>query len=177
MMRTRLAVVCMIGLAASCTLIDPRSGRSLDAHTARRIAVLIEDAAAGRTGTDSLPESVDGVTIGLPDVITAIESRRARRDACARYKAMQCIGENRRGLTQYRKCEACREGKVRDLVLNLIVSENDDRWAIYEAIKKSNRVPSSAREALQEAFGAEHEARTLSGELYQTQDGEWRSRP
>ena len=176
-MKARLAVVCMIMLVASCTLIDPRSSRSLDANTARLIAVLIEDAVAGRTAADSLPESVDGVTIRLPDVMTAIESRRARFDACARYKAMQCIGENRRGLAEYRKCEACQEGKVRDLVLNLILSENDDRWAIYETIKKNNRLPSSARRTLQETFRAEHETRTLSGELYQTQDGEWRSKP
>jgi len=177
MMKTRLAVVCMLMLVASCTLLDPRSGRSLDASTARRIAVLIEDAAAGRTGTDSLPESVDSTTIGLPDVITAIESRRARRDALAQYKAMLCMGENRRGLVHYRKCEACEERHVRNLVDMLILSENDDRWAIYETIVKSNRLPSSARRTLQEAFRAEHEARTLSGELYQTQDGKWRSRP
>ncbi len=170
-------VVCVMTLVAGCTMIDPRSARSLDANTARRIAAVVEDVVAGRTAADSLPESVDGVTIGLPDVMTAVESRRARFEACARYKAVQCIGENKRGLAHYRKCDACEERQVRNQVLMLIDSENVDRWAIYESIVKGNRLPSSARRTLQEAFRAEHEARALSGELYQTQDGDWMYKP
>ena len=176
-MKARLAAVSMMLLVVSCAAIDPRSGRSLDADTARRIAVFIEDVAAGSAEVSSLPESVDGVMIGQPDVRTAIESRRARFDECARYKAVQCIGENRRGLAQYRKCDECEDRQVRNVVDMLILSENDDRWAIYEVIVKGNRLPSSALKTLREAFRAEHESRASSGDLYQTQAGEWRSKP
>ena len=176
-MKARLAALSIMLLVASCTAINPRSGRSLDADTARRIAVLIEDVAAGSTAISSLPESVDGVIIGQPDVTTAIESRRERFDECARYKAMLCIGENRRGLAHYRECDECKDRQIRNLVSMLILSENTDRWTIYEGIVKSNRLPSSALKTLREAFRTEHESRASSGELYQTQAGEWRSKP
>ncbi len=147
----------MVLMVASCAVIAPRSGRSLDTGTARRIAALIEDVVVGRAAIVSMPESVDGVIIGQPDVTAAIESRQTRFDACARYKTMQCIGENRRGLAHYRKCEACEDRQVRNQVYMLIISENDDRWAIYEGIVKGNRLPSPALKTLQEAFRAEHE--------------------
>ena len=176
-MKARLVAVSIMLLVASCTVLDSRSSPSLDEQTARRIAVFVEDVAAGRSAAESLPESVDGVIISQPDVTAAIESRRDRFDELARYKAMLCIGENRRGLAHYRKCEACKDRQVRNLVSMLILSENADRWAIYEGIVKSNRLPSRALKTLQEAFRAEHESRASSGELYQTQSGEWRSNP
>jgi len=90
---------------------------------------------------------------------------------------MQCMGENRRGLIEYRRCDACNTFMKRNMVRNLILAENDDRWAIYEGIVKGNRMPPSARKILEQAFAADHRSRLVAGELYQTPDGEWRSAP
>jgi len=178
-MKDRLALACMgcMIMFAGCLRLDFRVRRNLDVQTATQIAALIEDAVARNAEPAPLPESVGGVTIGLPAVRRAIETRRVRREAIGRYKAMGCIGENRRGLIHYRPCEQSEHGKVRELVLMLIVAENDDRWTIYDAITKGNQLAPSARKTLQLACRAEHEARASSGELYQTEDGTWMHKP
>jgi len=178
MMKAERLVLCVVLTAAlmGCAMFGPGSAESLDAETARQIASLVETVVAGDMEAELLPDSVGSVTIRLPAVMAAIESRRNRFASCARYKELNCIGENREGLAEYRKCDACQNRGTRNLVYALIVAENDDRWSIYEGIVKSNHLGRSARKTLQQSFRAEHEARASSGELYQTPEGEWRSK-
>ncbi|MCD6288470.1 MAG: DUF1318 domain-containing protein [Candidatus Hydrogenedentes bacterium] len=171
--RASVAVIGIAVVCVGCVSAIRRSSVPLDEVTARRIAVAVENIVEGTAELASLPDSVGGVSVGIKPVRDAIETRQTRYKSVEYYKKMQCVGETRSGLIERRKCDACQTRKQLDLVAILVMTENDDRRAIYASIRKANRLDAVGRDRLINAFRAEHERRAHAGDWYETEDGRW----
>jgi uncharacterized protein YdbL (DUF1318 family) len=122
-----------------------------------------EAAAQGRT-VDVMPE----IRVRTPELMRAIESRRARRPKLAELKARGCIGENNQGLVEGRPGPGC-GGEVAALV----GAENTDRNFIIDTLMQQNSMPASDAPRVRAAFAKVHRDRAHPGEWVQELNGQW----
>lgn len=143
------------------------------ADTLAAVALDIERAVKAANRTPDIPDRENLVL--PPAVRQAIRSRAARVELLEALRADGFAWERRRGLVEsirsreYKQATTSRE---RDRNAILIMSENDDRWTIYEGIVDANNFPRNALSAIQLTF---HEARVQllePGQLYETPSGE-----
>jgi len=98
-----------------------------------------------------------GFKVRSPEVAMAVMGRQARIAIVMEFKRKGYVGECARSLLKYVENPECRkDSRLHGRVANLIMSENADRWRIYEELAKLNRQSGSGRKRIQAAF---HKAR------------------
>jgi hypothetical protein len=92
-----------------------------------------------------------------PEIALAMMGRQSRIGIVTEFKRKGYVGECARSLVKYVKNPDCqKDSKLHSRVAYVIVSENTDRWRIYEELRKMNRVSGSGRKRIQAIF---HEVR------------------
>lgn len=102
-----------------------------------------------------------------PEVLAAIESRKARFGQLKTYKGQGLIGEDSQGHV------AALGGGPQ--VQSLTAEENRDRETIYQAQLKQKGLPQDAIGAIRAAFAEEQRERAEPGEKIQLPSGEWQT--
>ena len=147
--------------------------KDVPADTLAAVALEIERAVKEANRTPDIPDR-DNLVLS-PAVRQAIRSRAARVELIDALRASGFAWERRRGLVEtirsgeYKRATTSRE---RDRNAILVMSENDDRWTIYEGLVDANNFPRNALSAVQLTF---HEARVqllASGQFYEAPAGE-----
>lgn len=118
------------------------------------VAAEIEAAVASGNRDFSLSDR-DGLIVADERVIQGVRTRIARSELIGEFLDSGHAWERSNGLVailrtrEYKKAKRRRE-KDRDALL--IVSENQDRWAIYEGLVNANNLSPRALSAIQEIF-------------------------
>src|SRR5262245_25579146 len=135
-------------------------------HLADRLFVALGPRLAeaqGRT-VDVVPE----IRTQTPELMRAIDSRRARNPQIEHWKARGCIGENNQALLEARPGQGC-GGEVG----GLIAAENADRSFIYDTLMQQNNIPASDAPRVRAAFAKADRDRARPGEWIQDPSGQW----
>lgn len=132
----------------------------------RVLAETIETiAAAGQE--DFTLESTGGILVDLPDIRQALRTRVIRYPLLEEFLATGFAAEGTNGLIAVKRSSAYKKattsrGRDRDALL--VMSENENRWAIYEGLVKANQWPPRALSAVQEIFYQARTATSAPGE-------------
>lgn len=139
-----------------------------------QIAVAIETAVANGVREPALPGG-SGIVVSGEAVTQAIRTRAARSELINGFRETGHAAEQRNGTIavinsrEYKK-ETRRGDRSRNALL--IMSENDDRWALYEGLLRDNNYPPRSLSAIQRIF---YEARVETlppGHLYENENSE-----
>jgi uncharacterized protein YdbL (DUF1318 family) len=103
-----------------------------------------------------------------PEVMAAIESRRARYAELAAAMARGCIGENNQGLTEPRPGAGCPPDAP-----SLAAAENRDRMLIYRTLVQQNNMPPGDLTRVQAGFAKANRGRAPAGAWVQDDAGAW----
>jgi uncharacterized protein YdbL (DUF1318 family) len=103
-----------------------------------------------------------------PEVMAAINSRRARYPALAQAMTRGCVGENNRGLVEARPGTDCPPD-----VVALVTAENDDRARIYRTLVEQNNMPPGDIVRVQAAFARVNRDAVAAGTWIQDDAGNW----
>lgn len=120
----------------------------------RKIALDIEIAVL-QENRDAEIEDGETIRVSGQEVAQAIRTRIARSNLIAEFRALGYAIEKEDGMLyvqrdrEYKRETTRRE---RDRNALLIMSENDDRWMLYEGIRKDSGLPSKALPAIRSAF-------------------------
>jgi len=141
----------------------------------REVARAIEQTVMAGPDAPIAVESQPGFEANLPEVVQIIRRRQSRAPVVAEFKDKGYIGETARGLIKYVKNPDCRrDSRLHARVAYVILAENDDRWAMYEALADANGLSASGRKRVQSLF---HQVRidlAQPGHLIQLTPGaEW----
>ena len=120
-------------------------------------------AAQGRT-VDVVPE----IRVRTPELMKAIESRRARRPQLAELKARGCVGESNQGLVELRPGPGCPGDAA-----GLVGAENAERTFIIDTLMQQNSMPKEDAPRVRAAFAKIHRDRAHPGEWVQEPGGQW----
>jgi len=98
-------------------------------------------------------ENEPGFEADVPEVVEIVERRQSRALVVAEFKDKGYIGETARGLIKYVRNPDCgRDSRLHARVAYLILAENNDRWAMYEALADANGLSASGRKRIQLLF-------------------------
>lgn len=103
-----------------------------------------------------------------PEVMAAIESRRARVGEISDALARGCLGENNQGLLEPRPGTNCPP-----TLSALVSAENRDRMFIYRTLVEQNNMPPADFARVQAAFAKAHRERAPAGAWVQDESGQW----
>ncbi len=126
----------------------------LPADALREIASSIEQAVADGVRSPSLP-SLDGIVLSGDAVTQSIRTRAARSELIVGFRETGHAAEMRNGTIkimnsrEYKK-ESRRGDRSRNALL--IMSENNDRWTLYEGLVEDNNFPPRSLSAIQRIF-------------------------
>jgi len=129
-----------------------------------RLADRLLAALGPRVAEAQVPE----IRVRTPELMRAIESRRARNPQVEQWKARGCVGENSQGLLEPRPGQGC-PGEVG----GLIAAENADRTFIYDTLMQQNNIPASDAPRVRAAFATANRDRARPGEWVQELNGQW----
>jgi hypothetical protein len=116
----------------------------------------------------------DGLTLNTPGIGQAVRTRAARAQLVAKLLSTGFAVEQKDGLVsvlrsrEYKKATTSDE---RDRNALLVMSENANRWSIYEGIVKSSNLPSKYLGTVQDAFFRARVELLASGQKYQDDAG------
>ena len=99
-----------------------------------------------------------GIVVSTPDLQQAIRTRAARAELLGEFRATGFAVENQRGLVEIKRSGDYKKAttrKDRDRNAALVMSENADRWALYEGLLKSSNLRPGALSAVQQIFYVE----------------------
>jgi uncharacterized protein YdbL (DUF1318 family) len=129
-----------------------------------RLSDRVFAALAPREAAAQVPE----IRVQTPQLMKAIESRRARFPQIEQWKARGCIGENNQGLLEGRPGQGCSAE-----VGGLIAAENADRNYIYDTLMQQNNIPAGDGPRVRAAFAKANRDRAKPGEWIQGETGQW----
>ena len=152
-------VVCIVVVTGCHTVSNPFVHMAPDyseVPTEQVEALAAEIEAAVTSGNrEFTPGDRNGLVVSDERVVQAARTRIARSELIGDFLDSGHAWERNNGLIailrtrEYKKARTRRE-KDRDALL--IVSENQDRWAIYEGLVKANNLSPRALSAIQEIF-------------------------
>lgn len=126
----------------------------LPADDLRQLAGSIESiVAAGEEAYDLEPPP--GIAVEIPEIRQAIRTRAIRSELVSELLDTGFALEERNGLiavirnSAYKKATNSRQ---RDRDALVVMSENDNRWSLYEGLLKANNWPPRSLSAVQEIF-------------------------
>lgn len=175
------AGIVLLCVAAGCTTVTrtvvPSStgGRQeLPEQAMRQLAADIEQAVkAGDRDAEIVPP--EGLTIDEPGLRQAIRTRAARREVLDDFLDTGHAVEKQDGMVHIIRSKEYKnfgDRRVRDRNALLIISENNDRWTLYEGLIDANRLHRNSLDAIRQIF-AEARILTLSpGQRYENSAGE-----
>ncbi len=167
-----LAAICSLG-CHSFVHMKPDYAE-LPADGLRDVALAIEQAVADGERAPSLP-SRDGIVLSGDAVLQAIRTRAARSELIVGFRGTGHIAEMRNGTVkiinsrEYKK-ESRRGDKSRNALL--IMSENDDRWRLYEGLVEDNNFPPRSLSAIQQIFFEARLQTLATGDRYEDENSE-----
>ena len=126
---------------------------TLNADALREVAVQIENAVkAGNR--EAVIEGKEKIVVSGETVKQAIHTRIARSGLVNEYLSSGMVKEKSNGLIAIDKSDEYKKitSKDRDRVALVVMSENADRWALYEGIVKDSNLKNSALSAIQDIF-------------------------
>jgi len=176
----RLSVICIAIGVGGCAVTTPfvRTKPVYDdvpREALYAVALEIETAVQQRD-RDAVVADRDGIVVSGDAFRQAFRTRIVRADLVNDFRATNHSVEKRDGLlwiirgTKVYKESTTRREKDRDALL--VMSENDDRRAIYAGIQKASNLPIRTLSAIQRIF---YEARLEvmpQGQLFETNEGE-----
>ena len=170
-MKKYLVIFLLLSLLPACALLG--KGKPFPEDSVKKLAANIEEAVRSENRDVKLPET-DEVKASSPDLMQVLRTRAARYPA---YKELMDAGygyEERGGLVaihtskEYRKATKSNERARHALV---VLQENNDRWAMYDAILKENRMGSGKQKQLRAIFTQVRNTGMPEGWLYQDENG------
>ena len=126
---------------------------ALNADALREVATQIENA-VNAGNREAVIEGKDTIVVSGDTVKQAIHTRAARAQLVNEYLESGLVKEQPNSLIaivksgEYKKIST----KDRDRVALVVMSENGDRWALYEGIVKDSHLKGGARAAVQDIF-------------------------
>ncbi len=146
----------------------------LPAETVEAIATEIETAVATGNREFTLTDR-EGFKVTDERIVQAVRTRIARSELIQEFLDSGHLWERGNGLVailrtaEYKK-ERTRREKDRDALL--VVSENQDRWALYEGMVKANNLSPRALSGIQATFHKTRSALMKDGQAYEDASGQ-----
>lgn len=129
-----------------------------------------------RAGDADQKVTNDGaVIVETPEVQQAIRTRALRMELIHNLLTSRFAVEKPNGLISIERSKAYKDAttrRERDRDALVVMSENDNRWTLYEGIMKASNFPSKSLSAIQDAFHRARIDRMVTGEIHETSDGE-----
>lgn len=165
-----LSAVALLLAAAGCAAFSRQP--EVPEEAMRRAATAIERAVLEGADSEIAFEDQPEFKGAAREVERAVRSRQSRIGVVGEFKQKGYVGENARGLLKYVKNSECqKDSRLHTRVANVILSDNGDRWRIYETLARENHLSGSGRKRIQTIF---HEVRielARPGDLLQLTDG------
>lgn len=124
--------------------------------------------ATGPFGVSRAEAQVPELKTRTPEVMAAIESRRARYGELSAALAKGCLGENNQGLVEARPGSGCPSN-----VGALVSAENRDRMLLYQTLVQQNNMPPGDLPRVQAGFAKANRERAPAGAWIQDDAGQW----
>lgn len=172
-------IVFLVGVLCGCVATTPfvklkpkYEGVPRDALYA--VALEIETAVQEGNRDVSMGDR-EGIVVSSETVRQAVRTRAVRSVLVRAFREAEYGAEKRDGFlyilrkTKYKKATTRRE-KNRDALL--VMSENDDRWAIYEGIQKASKLPVRTLSAIQRIFYDARVEVMEDGHLFENEAGD-----
>ncbi len=172
-----MSVILMTGGCAGPRMIVPSSiGNHPDIpeQTMRELATRIEEAVANKNREHGISD-YEGILVSDESVQQAIRTRAARREILDVFMDTGFAWERADGMVHILRSKAYKQtgtSKSRNRDALLIMSENNDRWTLYEGIIDENRYPRRSLDELRAIFADVRIATLNSGQQYENSDGE-----
>ena len=134
----------------------------------------VESAIAAGERTPALSDT-GGVVVNTDSVMQAIRTRAARHELVEGLLQAGYAVQQRSGLIAIQRSKDYKKattGEERNRHALIVLSENNDRWAIYEGIRKASSFAPSALNAIQDTFYRAQVANMGPGQLYENAEGE-----
>lgn len=161
---TLMLALCFAGCSTTNAFIHLKPDYAdLPADELRVLAAKLE-AIATAGEEDFTLESTGGIVVDLPDIRQALRTRAIRYPLLEEFLATGFAEEEANGLIAVKRSSAYKKAttsRERDRHALLVMSENENRWAIYEGLLKANQWPPRTLSAVQEIF---YQARTASAQ-------------
>lgn len=178
MIRSAVLLVGVLVLGG-CASVNPFTRLSPDYTEVPREALLVkareieQQIAAGERNpvlTDS-----DGIVLNTPEIVQAVRTRALRNELVDKFLNSGHGLEERSGLVRILRTAAYKQdGTSRDRDRNalLVMSENDNRWTLYEGLLDANNWSPKSLGAVQEVFFEARLEQLESGQKYEGPDGQ-----
>ena len=139
----------------------------------REVAYAIESAVA-EENREAVVEDRGGVIVSTPEVKQAVRTRAARHQLVSTFLDTGHAVEQANGrikILRSREYSKSTPARARDRDALLIMSENNDRWVIYEGILKASELSPRALSGITHIFAAERVKTLKDYQKYETADG------
>ena len=111
---------------------------------------------------------VPELRVQTPEILAAIQSRRARYAQLAAAMGQGCVGENNQGLDEARPGSGCAANAAA-----LVGAESADRDLIYRTLMEQNKMPPSDLPRVRAAFAQANREKAPAGTWVQDPAGQW----
>lgn len=171
-----LTALVLTGCAAPRMLIPSTVGgtQEVPEPAMRELAAQIEGAVARGEREHNIGD-YEGIVASTPEIHQAIRTRAARREVLDEFLHTGFGWERADGLVHIiRSGEYKRSGnrRSRDRDALIIMSENQDRWTLYEGLVEANRYERGALDKIRTIFAEARIAQLESGQKFEGPDGE-----
>ncbi|MBW7864514.1 MAG: DUF1318 domain-containing protein [Candidatus Hydrogenedentes bacterium] len=120
-------------------------------------------------------ENTSGIVVDAPEVVQAIHTRAARAELVDKLLSSGHACEQRNGvitLLRTRDYKKSTTSQDRDRNALVVMSENANRWTIYEGIQKASNLKAKSLGAIQDSFYQARVALLTPGQKYEGPNGE-----
>ena len=149
--RLRSAFNLLRFIAAGCAVLSKPP--EIPEEALKKAATAIERAVLADAGSAITLKDEPEFKVRTTEIERAVRSRQSRIGIVAEFKQKGYVGEGVRGLLRYVKNPECdTDARLHARVANVILSENADRWRIYEALARENHLSGSGRKHIQAIF-------------------------
>lgn len=127
---------------------------ALPADDLKRVAASIE-AIVAAGNEEFLLEGPGGLIVDTPDIRQAVRTRAIRQPLVSEFLDGGFGVEQRNGLLKIQRGSDYKKATTRnqrDREALVVMSENDNRWTIYEGLLEANNWPPNTLSAIQETF-------------------------
>ncbi len=141
--------------------------------TVREVAMEVERAVAEGNREAAIVDR-GGIVLSTPEMQQAIRTRAARGELVNEFRTMGWGIEKEDGLLTIERTREYNKGRTRrekNRDAGLIVSENTDRWALYEGIRKESGLPPRSLSAIQAIFAEARIELMAAGQKYRDPAG------
>jgi hypothetical protein len=143
-------------------------------EAALRDAARQVESAVARGDRDPNIRTQEGIVVDTEAIMQAIRTRAARIEQVNRLLDAGYAWERTNGLIairtgrDYRQATTSRE---RDRNASVVYSENQNRWTLYEGVRKASNLRPKALDAVQHVFFEARVANLEPGQMYESADG------